>query len=174
MPGSIETPVVLVLAVSENGVIGRGDGLPWDLPDDLQHFKRTTLGRPVIMGRKTFDTVGKPLPGRTNIVLTRDSTWSAPGVEVFSDTQAALERADQQAFIDGSDAICVVGGAEIYHLLLDQADRAVVTLVHGDVQGDTYFEPDLFADWQTLSRQFTPAGERNSHDFTVVEYAQSK
>ena len=174
MSAPIETPVVLVLAVSENGIIGRGDGLPWELPDDLLHFKRTTLGRPVIMGRKTFDTVCKPLPGRTNIVLTRDSAWSAAGVEVFTDTQAALERADQQAIIDGADAICVVGGAEIYRLLLSQADRAVVTLVHGDVTGDTYFDPDLFANWQTVSRQHIPAGGRNSHDFTVVEYAQSK
>lgn len=85
-----ELPVELVLAVSENGVIGRGNALPWDLPDDLQHFKRTTMGCPVLMGRRTFDSVGRPLPGRTNLILTRDPDWRAPGVEVFQDIEDAI------------------------------------------------------------------------------------
>ena len=90
-------PVVLVLAVSENGVIGRGNALPWDLPDDLQHFKKATMGCPILMGRKTFESVGRPLPGRTNLVLTRDSTWQAPGVTVFSSVDKALALAEAQA-----------------------------------------------------------------------------
>ena len=85
-------PVILVLAVSENGVIGRGNALPWDLPDDLQHFKRATMGCPILMGRKTFESVGRPLPGRTNLVLTRDSAWQAAGVSVFASVDEALAR----------------------------------------------------------------------------------
>ena len=88
-----DVPVVLVLAAAENGVIGRGDVLPWELPDDLQHFKRTTMGRPVIMGRKTFDSVGFPLPGRRNIVITRDTEWSREGVLTCHNLEAALESA---------------------------------------------------------------------------------
>jgi dihydrofolate reductase len=133
-----DIPVVLVLAAAENGVIGRGDALPWELPDDLQHFKRTTLGRPIIMGRKTFESVGFPLPGRTNIVVTRDEGWSHEGVRVSHTLDAALESAFDQALIDGADAAMVVGGAEIYRLALPRADKVVLTRVEGDVQGDVF------------------------------------
>ncbi|MEL0038636.1 MAG: dihydrofolate reductase, partial [Halieaceae bacterium] len=152
-PVSEELPVELVLAVSENGVIGQGNALPWDLPDDLQHFKRTTMGCPVLMGRKTFDSVGRPLPGRTNLILTRDPDWSAPGVEVFTAVEPAIERARQQAMLDGARALCVVGGAEIYRLCLAYANRAVVTQVHGQVEGDTYFDLSLLSGWREVSRQ---------------------
>ena len=101
--------VVLVLAAAENGVIGLGDSLPWDLPDDLQHFKRTTLGHPIIMGRKTFDSVGFALPGRRNLVITRDREWRHDGVLVCHSLDEALERAFEQALIDGADAVMVVG-----------------------------------------------------------------
>jgi dihydrofolate reductase len=108
-----DVPVVLVLAAAENGVIGRGSALPWELPDDLLHFKRTTLGHPIVMGRKTFDSVGFPLPGRRNIVITRDRSWSHEGVLTCHDLDEALERAFEQALIDGAEAVMVVGGAEI-------------------------------------------------------------
>ena len=168
-----EVPVVLVLAVSENGVIGEGDALPWDLPDDLKHFKRATLGCPVVMGRKTFESVGRPLPGRTNLVLTRDSDWQAAGVEAFGDVHGALQRAEAQAIIDDARAICVVGGAEIYRLCLPRADRVLLTEVHGRVSGDTFFDLALLADWTEVSRERHPAGQHNSHDFSVVELARS-
>ncbi|MBL6696676.1 MAG: dihydrofolate reductase [Luminiphilus sp.] len=169
-----ELPVELVLAVSENGVIGRGNALPWDLPDDLQHFKRTTMGCPVLMGRRTFDSVGRPLPGRTNLILTRDPDWRAPGVEVFQDIEDAIERARQQALLDDARALCVVGGAEIYKLSLPYANRAVVTQVHGDVQGDTFFDLSLLLGWREVSRHRVEAGDRNSHDFSVVELVKSE
>lgn len=162
-------PVIMVLAVAENGVIGRGDALPWDLPDDLQHFKRATMGRPVLMGRKTFESVGRPLPGRTNIVLTRDPDWRAPGVEVFQSLDAALARADQQAELDGADAVCVIGGAEIYRLCLACVDQVLLTMVHGAVEGDVSFDLGLLADWVEVSRQRHPAGSDNSHDFSIVK-----
>ena len=167
-----DIPIVLVLAVAENGVIGRNNALPWDLPDDLKHFKRTTMGCPVLMGRKTFDSVGRPLPGRTNIVLTRDATWHSPGVERYATLEEAIARADQQALIDGSPALCVVGGAEIYRLCLPVADRIVLTLVHGEVAGDAFFDLSAIADWREEEREHYLAGSRNSHDFSIVNLSR--
>ena len=167
-----QLPIVLVLAVAENGVIGRNNALPWDLPDDLQHFKKTTMGCPVLMGRKTFESVGRPLPGRTNIVLTRDTAWQAPGVEVFQTLPQAIARADQQALLDGAPALCVVGGAEIYRLCLPAADRIILTLVHGEVGGDAFFDLNTLADWREDDRRHYSAGDRNSHDFSVVNLSR--
>ena len=163
-----DLPVVMVLAVSENGVIGRGNDLPWQLPDDLQHFKRTTMGQPILMGRKTFDTVGKPLPGRPNYVITRDKTWSASGVTVVHTLEEGLDRASDHALIEGADALMVVGGAEIYRLALPIADRIVMTEVHGEVDGDAYFDLESIGDWREVSRERVAGGLRNSHDFSIV------
>ena len=164
-----DVPVVLVLAAAENGVIGRGDALPWELPDDLQHFKRTTMGRPIIMGRKTFESVGFPLPGRRNIVITRDAAWAHEGVLTCHTLEEALERAFEQTLIDGADAVMVVGGAEIYRLALPRADRIVLTRVQGEVAGDVIFDLDLVADWTEVSRVEYGAEGGNSHAFAVVE-----
>ena len=161
--------VVLVLAAAENGVIGLGDSLPWDLPDDLQHFKRTTLGHPIIMGRKTFDSVGFALPGRRNLVITRDREWRHDGVLVCHSLDEALERAFEQALIDGADAVMVVGGAEIYRLALPRADKIWLTLVHGEVSGDITFDLDCLLDWHEISARRFDAGHGNSHDFTITE-----
>ena len=162
-------PVVLVLAAAENGVIGRGDALPWELPDDLQHFKRTTMGRPVIMGRKTFDSVGFLLPGRLNIVITRDTEWSREGVLTCHNLEAALESAFDQALIDGADAAMVVGGAEIYRLALPRADKVILTQVQGSVSGDVYFDMGLLSGWRAVSSARFEADGRNSHAFTISE-----
>ena len=164
-----DVPVVLVLAAAENGVIGRGDALPWELPDDLQHFKRTTMGRPIIMGRKTFESVGFPLPGRRNIVITRDAAWAHEGVLTCHTLEEALERAFEQTLIDGADAVMVVGGAEIYRLALPRADRIVLTRVQGEVPGDVIFDLNLVADWTEVSRVEYGAEGGNSHAFAVVE-----
>jgi len=164
-----DVPVVLVLAAADNGVIGRGDALPWELPDDLQHFKRTTMGRPIIMGRKTFESVGFPLPGRRNIVITRDAAWAHEGVLTCHTLEEALERAFEQTLIDGADAVMVVGGAEIYRLALPRADRIVLTRVQGEVAGDVIFDLDLVADWTEVSRVEYGAEGGNSHAFAVVE-----
>ena len=169
-----DLPVVLVLAAAENGVIGRGDALPWELLDDLQHFKRTTLGRPIIMGRKTFESVGSPLPGRRNIVITRDDSWEREGVLVCRTLDEALARAFEQAFIDSADAAMVVGGAEIYRLALPRANKVVLTRVHGSVQGDVMFDLALLSGWQeTIMASYDP-DERNSHAFTIVELEPPK
>ncbi len=163
-----QLPVVMVLAVADNGVIGRNNGLPWDLPDDLRHFKRTTLGCPVLMGRKTYESVGRPLPGRTNIVLTRDTNWQAPAVESVQNLDEAIKRAQQQAVIDDARALYVIGGAEIYRQALALTDEIIMTRVHGVVHGDATFDLTLLEGWREVERQDYAAGERNSHDFSIV------
>ena len=162
-------PVAIVVAVADNGVIGRGNALPWDLPDDLQHFKRTTLGCPIVMGRKTFESIGRPLPGRLNIILTRDASWKAEGVTAVISMDEAIGVAEGQAFVDGADSVMVIGGAEIYRQALPFASRAFLTRVHGSVSGDAYFDLEALDSWREVSRVFIEAGDRNSHDFSVIE-----
>ena len=162
-------PVAIVVAVADNGVIGRGNALPWDLPDDLQHFKRTTMGRPIIMGRKTFESIGRPLPGRLNIILTRDGNWQALGVSVATSMPQAIDIAEGQALIDGADSVMVIGGAEVYRQALPFTSKAFLTRVHGNVQGDAFFDLKQIASWRELSRLEVSAGERNSHDFSLIE-----
>ena len=168
MRESDSLPVSIVVAVADNGVIGRGNALPWDLPDDLQHFKRTTMGRPIVMGRKTFESIGRPLPGRLNIILTRDPSWTALGVSVASSIEQAIDLAEGQAFIDGADSVMVIGGAEVYRQALPFASRAFVTRVHGHIDGDAFFDLDEIASWREVTRERVPAGERNRHDFSVI------
>ena len=174
MRESDSLPVSIVVAVADNGVIGRGNALPWDLPDDLQHFKRTTMGRPIVMGRKTFESIGRPLPGRLNIILTRDPSWTAHGVSVASSIEQAIDLAEGQAFIDGADSVMVIGGAEVYRQALPFASRAFVTRVHGQVDGDAFFDFDAIASWREVARERVPAGERNSHDFSVIRLENPK
>ena len=162
-------PVAIVVAVADNGVIGRGNALPWDLPDDLQHFKRTTMGRPVIMGRRTFESIGRPLPERLNIILTRDGAWQAPGVSVATSIEQAIDIAEDQALIDGADLVMVIGGADVYRQALPFSSRAFLTRVHGIVHGDAFFDLHQISAWRELSRLEVSAGERNSHDFSIIE-----
>lgn len=169
MRESDSLPVAIVVAVADNGVIGRGNELPWDLPDDLQHFKRTTMGRPIIMGRKTFESIGRPLRGRLNIILTRDDAWQAAGVSVATSMEQAIDIAEGQARIDGADSVMVIGGAEVYRQALPFTSRVFLTRVHGKVHGDAFFDLGQIALWRELSRLEISAGERNSHDFSVIE-----
>ena len=169
MRESDSLPVSIVIAVADNGVIGRGNALPWDLPDDLQQFKRTTMGRPIIMGRKTYESIGRPLPGRLNIILTRDGAWQTPGVSVATSIEQAIDLAEGQALIDGADSVMVIGGAEVYRQALPFTSRVFLTRVHGNVHGDAFFDLDRIASWRELSRIEVSAGGRNSHDFSVIE-----
>ena len=145
-------------AVAANGVIGRDGGLPWHLPEDLARFKRLTLGHVLVMGRRTYESIGRPLPGRTTIVLTRQPQWAAGGVEVAATLDEALDRA---ASID--DQVFVVGGTEVFAEALPIADRMALTLVHHDADGDTYFPAVDWAQWREVHRE--------PHDgFTFVDY----
>lgn len=154
----------LIAAISENRVIARGGEIPWRIPADMKYFKATTMGKPIIMGRKTFDTLGKPLRGRFNIVMSNDKSFQAQGAEVVLDFRTALERADRFE----SDEIMVIGGGEVYELALPLADRIYLTEVHAKVEGDTYF-PDLSTnDWREVSRDFLKKRDDATHDCSFV------
>ena len=140
------TEIVLVVARAENGVIGKNGKLPWHIPADLKHFKAVTSGTPMIMGRKTFDSLPGLLPGRRHIVLTRDSSWQAEGAEVTHSPGEALEAA-------GEDRAAVIGGAEIFELLLPYATAFELTEVHLDAEGDTLMPPPDPAVWKEVSRE---------------------
>lgn len=154
--------VQIVVAVAENGVIGREGGMPWRLSTDLKRFKAITMGRPVIMGRKTFRSIGKALPGRTNIVVTRDDTFSAHGIQVANSVEEALSLGQSIARSDGADAVCVIGGGEIYRQAFDLADRIFLTHVEGAPDGDTRFPALDPAQWHTEYEEKVPAGPKDS------------
>jgi dihydrofolate reductase len=163
MPGRAPR-LTLIVAVAENGVIGREGGLPWKLSEDLRRFKQRTLGRPVVMGRKTWESLGRPLPGRTNIVVTRrsDYTVESPGVIVVRDLDAAIEAAGDV------EEIMIIGGAEIYALSLPRAELIELTKVHAAVEGDTRFPALSPEEWQEISSAEHPADERNQYPTTFV------
>ena len=152
----------LIYARAANGTIGRDNALPWHIPADLRRFKALTMGKPMIMGRKTFESFPAPLPGRRHIVLTRDAGWRAEGAEVVRDVPAALALA-------GDGEVAVVGGAEIYRLFLPLAARVELTEVHADVAGDTVMPP-LGPEWRELARETHPAEKgRPAFDFVTLE-----
>jgi dihydrofolate reductase len=162
--------VVLVAAIGDNFVIGREGQLPWRLKSDLQHFRKLTLNRPVIMGRKTHESIGKVLPGRTNIVLTRDLTWVAPGAVLATSLDAALSFARSDAAKRGVDEIMVIGGSDIFSATMPMADRIEITHVHASPKGDTVFpliDPEV---WQEQSRQDHFAGPDDDFSFAVATY----
>ena len=158
--------VALVVAMDEAGLIGADNGLPWRLPNDLKHFKRVTWGKPIVMGRRTFESIGRALPGRDNIVLTRDPAFQAPGCRVVHTLEAALAAAADAA------EVMVIGGADIYRQALPLTARIYLTRVHGRFRGDTYFPGDLAAgEWAEVCGAEQPADERNAHAhrFCVLE-----
>ena len=151
------------LARADNGVIGRDGGLPWRLPADLRRFKAQTMGKPMIMGRRTFDSFPAPLPGRRHIVLTRDTGWQAEGAEVAHTPEQALALA-------GEGEVAVIGGAEIFALFLDRADRIELTEVHADVPGDASVPSFDSLAWRETAREDHPAqGEAPAHSFVTLE-----
>jgi dihydrofolate reductase len=154
--------VSLIVAMAENRVIGLNNQLPWRLSADLQHFKALTMGKPIVMGRKTWESIGRPLPGRTNIVVTRDVGYQAEGCVVVHSVDQALEVAD------GSDEIMVIGGANLYQQLFDRADRLYLTLVRGDIEGDTWFPEFNIAQWRELERESHSCDEKNEFDYEFV------
>ncbi|KIO75159.1 dihydrofolate reductase [Pedobacter lusitanus] len=152
--------VSIIVAIAENNGIGKDNQLLWHLPADLRHFKNTTSGHTVIMGRKTFDSVGKPLPNRRNIVITRSSSLEIPGVEVVNTLDAAI------ALCDPSEEVFIVGGAEIYKMAMDITDKIYLTVVKGDYEADTFFpaiDPDI---WKEESSSSHEPDEKNSIGYT--------
>ena len=167
------TAIVIIAAVAENGVIGHGGAMPWRLKSDMQHLRALTMGKPVVMGRKTYlSTSVKPLPGRTNIVVTREANFTAPGVLVARSLDIALEAARGDALRRGTD-IMVIGGAEIYARAMPFADRLEITRIHMRPEGDTAFPPIDPAVWREVSRMPHPAGEGDDAAFDFVSYAKA-
>jgi dihydrofolate reductase len=163
-------PLEIIVAMAENGVIGRHNGLPWRLRSDLRRFRALTLGKPIIMGRKTFASIGKPLDGRTNVVVSRDRNFAAPGVLVAPSFEAALAAARGDALRRGAAAIAVVGGAGIYGQALPFADRILATLVHARPDGDTVFPGIDPAAWRVCERTEQPAGAGDDAPFAFIHY----
>ncbi|MFV0280743.1 MAG: dihydrofolate reductase [Rhodoblastus sp.] len=159
--------IVLIVAAARNGAIGAKGGLPWRLPSDLKRFRETTWGRPMIMGRKTWDSIGKPLPGRETIVVTRDPTFTAPGAHVVGDVDSALALGAERAKAMGAAEIMVVGGAEIYRATLERADRIVLTEVDLAPEGDAFLPTLAPERWREVSRETPPRAEQDEAGFVV-------
>lgn len=163
----------VIVAAARNGVIGRNNALPWHLPEDLRYFKQVTLGKPIVMGRKTYESIGRTLPGRTNIVITRDSSWNAEGVKVVHSLDEALGLAEDIAVIDGKGELMVIGGAEIYAAAILSADRLYLTEVHADVEGDATL-PDIdWSHWHEVSREHFSASGDNPYAYSFVVYERN-
>ena len=145
--------IAMIAAVAENNAIGINNKMPWYLPGDLRYFKAVTMGKPIIMGRKTFDSLRKPLPGRTNIVITRDTEWHHEGVKVVNSLDEALSLAEDIALINGNDEVMVIGGAQIYKLAMEKADRLYLTKVYQSFEGDAFFPEFDESDWLETARQ---------------------
>lgn len=162
--------ISIIAAVADNGVIGRDGRLPWRLPADMRHFKNVTRGKPVVMGRKTWDSLKGPLPDRLNIVITRNDRFQVDGVKRAPRFEDALALAAAEAGPDGE--IMIIGGAGVYRLALSYANRLYITEVHGTVDGDTHFPEFNMSEWRETERQRVPRGEdaKATHDCSLVTY----
>jgi len=156
--------VTLLLARARNGVIGARGGLPWHLPEDLAFFKRTTMGHPIVMGRKTWESIGRPLPGRRSVVVTRDRGYAAAGADIVHSLDEAIAR-----YAD-TDEIFVIGGAQLYAAALPRADRLLLTEIHAEFPGDTFLPAPSADEWSEVGRDSHPPGETRTIGFDIVDY----
>lgn len=166
--------VSLIVAVAENGVIGRDGKLPWHLSSDLKTFRRLTMGKPIIMGRRTYDSIGKPLDGRDNIVVTRDPYFEVPGVSACPSINDALTLARVLAATGGAEEIMVIGGATIYDAVMPVTNRIYFTRVHASPEGDRHFPTLDDNEWREVSREALPQGPRDEFASTLIIYERTK
>lgn len=164
----ISLPLVLVVAVAENGVIGRKQQLPWRIPGDLKHFKAVTMGKPIVMGRKNYESIGRPLPGRTNIVLTRDKSWRAEGVLVAHSFDEILKLANDEAKRTGAKEIAVIGGVALFEETLPIAAKIELTEVHAKPEGDVFFPKYDRNNFRETRREGPMQGEKDEYPYSVV------
>ena len=162
--------LAVIVAAAENDVIGRSNSLPWHLPEDLRYFKRVTMGKPIIMGRKTFESIGRPLPGRSNIVISRSRGYAARGVHLVASLDEAILLARSIAEADGVEEAVVIGGAEIYALALPLADRLYLTRVHSSVEGDAFLPAIDWSCWCQVSSESHSAAGSNPYNYSFVVY----
>jgi dihydrofolate reductase len=168
----MQPELVAVAAVARNGVIGADNRLPWRVSSDLKHFKALTMGKPLILGRRTFQSLGRPLPGRSIIVITRDPQFSAAGVEIAGSPLEALALARQLAKTLSADEIIVGGGADIFRDLLDETQRIELTDIAMEPEGDAFFPKLDMSQWRETKRETPPRGERDEADFAFVTLAR--
>jgi dihydrofolate reductase len=169
-----DVPLVLVAAVARNGIIGASGRLPWRLSSDLKRFKALTWGKPLVMGRKTFESIGRALPGRETIIVTRDPAFAPSGVLLAHDLESGLALAAERASATGADEIIIGGGGEIYAQTITRASRLFITEVALDAEGESRFPPVDPQEWRELTRELGERGPRDEADFAFVEYARQK
>ena len=162
--------IVLIAALAENRVVGIDNRLPWHLPEDLKYFKRITTGKAIIMGRKTYESIGRPLPNRTNIVISRNSDFRAEGVKVVASLDAAINLATDVNASNGVQEVMIIGGASIYEAALPEAERLYITHVHAEVEGDAYFPAVNFKLWSEVTREDHEASDNNPYGYSFVVY----
>ena len=155
--------ISIIAAMDKNRLIGSDNGLPWHLPADFKHFKEVTLGKPVLMGRKTFESIGRPLPGRKNIVISR-SGFSADGIDVVDSIDAGLE------LVEDAEEVMIIGGANIYEQMISRAEKMYLTFVDADCKGDAWFPEINQLEWDILDQKNFKADEKNNFNFSVVAY----
>lgn len=160
--------LVIVVAVAENGVIGRNGGMPWRIPSDLKHFKTITMGKPVVMGRKTFESIGRPLPGRTNIVLTRDRNWRADGALTGQSLEEVLRLANEGAARSGTGEFAIIGGSTLFEKTLPMAARIELTEVHARPEGDVFFPEFDRSEWRETRREGPIQDEKDEYPYSVM------
>ncbi|MDR9772551.1 dihydrofolate reductase [Rhizobium hidalgonense] len=164
----------IIVAVARNGIIGRDGDMPWRLSSDLKRFKALTLGKPVVMGRKTYNSIGKPLPGRPNVVISRQATIDHPDVQTAHSLSEAMTAAEKLARESGADEICIIGGGQVYAQAIGHADRMCITHVEADLAGDASF-PAIDADiWQAGEAIAVPAGEKDTYPTHFVVYERRR
>ncbi|MCW5675522.1 MAG: dihydrofolate reductase [Xanthobacteraceae bacterium] len=161
-------PLVLVVAIAENGVIGRRGALPWRIPGDLKHFKAVTMGKPMVMGRKTYESIGRPLPGRTSLVLTHDKDWRADGVIAGHSLEEVLKLANEAAKQSGASEIAIIGGSALFEETLPCAAKIELTEVHAKPEGDVYFPKYDRSAFRETRREGPMQSEKDDHAFSVV------
>ena len=159
--------ISLIVAMSENRAIGLSGQLIWHLPNDLKHFKAITMGKPIVMGRTTYESIGKPLPGRTNIVLTHQRDYQAPGCIVLHDKASVL------SFCQEYDEVMIIGGARIYELFLPDVTRIYLTAVHAVCEGDTYFPELNTSNWEAVAREDYTQDDKHRYDFSFIELVKA-
>lgn len=158
------TILSMIVAHADNRVIGKDNDMPWHLPADLAYFKKTTLGKPIIMGRKTYESIGRPLPGRKNIVITRDTNYQALGVEIVDSIEAAL------ALVSDAEEVMVIGGGAIYKHCISAAKRLYITHIDADIDGDTFFPEYDLNIWEKVASETRAADEKNQYQLDFVVY----
>lgn len=151
-----------IVAMASNRVIGKDNALPWHLPADFKHFKSVTMGSPIVMGRKTYESIGRPLPGRRNVVISRDTSYSVEGCDVFHAPEAAIET------LSGEEEVFIIGGATLYSLFLPQVQRLYLTVVQAEFDGDTRFPELDDARWREVAREDHKADDINKYDYSFV------